>query len=290
MKNVLKFCLVSLLSLGAFSCSTNEDIIPEKENQIAAAPERVVAYLTNLGNTATSTNQDSDFFDSSADCFSLDYPFSLVTGDGTTTSVNNETEYIDLLSTVTDSLQYVFPLNATFEGNAVVINDESEFFDRLDSCYQFEESSGVCFTLNFPLQIQDDNGDVTTLNNEQELANTEWAVGFVFPISVTLEDSTVLTVNDDQEFDALYNDCFGIETCEDCTPSCFVITYPINLVSDTGAVTTLNNDEEIATFFDNLDEDDFFNLTYPLTLEYDSGTTTTVNSDEEFETEIENCN
>ncbi|WP_299883837.1 hypothetical protein [uncultured Lacinutrix sp.] len=304
MKNVLKFSLVILMIFGFFSCDDEEVVIDEQQQTAAISPS-LKTSLSNFTETASTTNQDSDFFNNNDDCFELAYPLS-VTSDGgiTVTVINNEEELYTYLSTMnpngpSGNFDYVYPLNATVDGEMVTFNNAMEVQDAILSCIEDQypdngnpdngnPTGNGCFEFNFPLQVETVDGQTVTINNMDELITVN-GVGFAYPITVTLNDGTVATINSDDEFDALYNDCYDIDTCDNCEPNCFIIVYPINLISDSGVVTTINNDDEFAAFFENINENDLFTVTYPLNLEYEDGTQVTVNNDAEFEAEFANC-
>ena len=90
------------------------------------------------------------------------------------------------------------------------------------------------------------------VSSEQDLYNFEFT-GFVYPIYVTLTDGTQVTINDPNEFDTLYNDCYDIEDCEDCEEQCFKIVFPFSFVSNSGTVVTFNGYDELLDFLNQYD-------------------------------------
>jgi hypothetical protein len=210
----------------------------------------------------------------------------------TVTIINNdedrETYFENLSEDAVISID--LPFNVTLsEGTQQTITSYDEFYDLIFNCYIEDGDFEVdCFDLNFPVTALDYEGNEITVNSEQELYTFDF-VGFVYPISVTLEDGVQVTINSSQEFDALYNDCFDIEDCDDCEIQCFDIVFPLSMISDSGVVEVINGYEELFDFLNGLNEDDVFMISYPLTVEFEDGTQQTVNSDDEFEALYDSC-
>ncbi len=81
-------------------------------------------------------NCEEDYNPSGNECFTLNYPLSIVTADGTTFTVNSEEE----LSTATYGLyefDFVYPFTVTLENEEVVTVNSSEDFETiLSDCYE----------------------------------------------------------------------------------------------------------------------------------------------------------
>ena len=79
-----------------------------------------------------------------------------------------------------------------------------------------------CFAINYPIEVIMPGQAPQTVNNDDELDDlvTPWFEDennwfsdefptFVFPISVTLEDGSVLSIADDEELCDLFYECYG---------------------------------------------------------------------------------
>ncbi len=183
----------------------------------------------------------------------------------------------------------VYPLNVTLsDGTQQTINSEEEFYELYESCESSDGDVVDCFTLNFPLTALDSKGNEVTVNSEQELYSLD-LVDFAYPISVTLLDGSVVTVNSSDEFDSLYNDCYGIDDCEDCDTTCFEIVFPFSVASQSGDLVTFSDYDQLLDFLDQLTENDTFVIQYPISVEFEDGTQQSVGSDEELEALYEIC-
>lgn len=300
MKKFLKFSLILALAIFTFSCSNdNTDVIPEDESAIENAALK--SSLTAYARTAVSTNQaesvfvnnneNSDIVDnlSQDDCFTLNFPYTVTNGN-TTGTVNSPAEAQNFFNA---GYVIAFPVTiTTTDGTVVTIADEFGFIQVLEECYGdiLIIDGNDCFEFIFPLSVATEDGANVVVNDTIELFSVEDAIGFVYPISVVNAIGDITVINSDEDFDALYNDCYDIEPCDDCGINCFEVVYPLSLLLDDGTVTTVNSDEEFVAFLDGLDNDTFFIPTYPMTIEYADGTQATINSDDEFIAALDACN
>ena len=287
MKNLLKLSLVFLLILSSCSKDNNDEITPKVEEGVSA---ELITNLTNTATMARSSNQESDYLED-GECFVINYPYSIYDGQ-TSTTVNSDEEleaYFESL-TINSAIIIEVPFDVTLaDGTQQTITTYDEFFMLIDSCYGASQGpSDECFQLDFPLTAHDSDGNEVTVNSEQELFSFDFS-GFVYPISVTFMDGTQETINSSEEFDALYNDCYGIEDCDDCGYVCFEIVFPFSFVSGDGNPEVINDYDELWDFLSGLTEDDTFVISYPITVEFEDGSQQTANSDEELAALYESC-
>jgi len=307
MKKFLKFSMILALAIVTFSCSNdNTDVIPDDPQSNGAASAALRTNFSRYANTAVSTDQAGALFENNEensaaidnyvtdDCFTINFPVNLTNG-GEEVFANNQEE-VD--SFINAGYYITFPITITdADGDVETIDDEEDLIDELEDCLGEEivTYGDDCFEFVFPLGVVTSNGNVVTVNDELELFSLADAVGFDYPISVTAQTATgavVITINDDDEFDDIYNDCYDIEPCDDCDEdydNCFEIVYPITLVQNNGTVVTINDDDEFVVFLSGLSDDDYFVPGYPMTIEYDDDTLVTINSDEELEAAFDAC-
>ena len=287
MKNLLKLSLVFLLIFSSCSKDNNDEITPKTKDGVST---ELITNLTNTATTARSSNQESNYLEE-GQCFVINYPYSISDGQ-TSTTINSDEEleaYLDALSG-SSAIIIEVPFDVTLaDGTQQTITTYDDFFALISSCFQGEQGpSDECFQLDFPLTAHDSDGNEVTVNSEQELFSFDFS-GFVYPISVTFMDGTQETINSSEEFDALYNECYGIEDCEDCGYVCFDIVFPFSFVVNDGNLETINDYDELWNFLSGLTEDDTFVISYPITVEFEDGSQQTANSDEELAALYESC-
>lgn len=297
MKKFLKFSLVLVVAVFTFSCSNdNTDVIPEDPQSNSEANATLKANFTSYARTAFASDQAESILNTANEnsgeideCFTLNFPYSL-TNNNDVVTVNDEAEAQNFINA---GYYLVFPVDATLaDGTQTTINNEFELIQIIQDCLGDVAvvSGNDCFQFVFPLGVVTADGNVVTVNDYLELFSIENAVGFDYPIGVSMGTATVvITIHSDEEFDELYNECYDIDPCDDCGVNCFEIVYPITLVQDDGTITTVNNDEEFITFLDGLDEDDYFVPTYPMNIEYEDGTQATINNDIELTAAFDAC-
>jgi len=156
-----------------------------------------------------------------------------------------------------------------------------------------------CVTVNLPITVFA-NGQKVVIENEDDIDlvedifdqsnNDEDTLEILFPITVTLADFTQVTVNSQEELNAV------IAACEDDledTIECVAFVYPLTFFTynsdqqQTGTV-TINSDVELYEFLDELDDDeDFIALQFPVSVVV-NGETMTVNNNQELLTLLSN--
>jgi hypothetical protein len=311
--------LILALAIFTFSCSNdNTDVIPEDPQSNTEAKATIKTNFTNYARNEASSDQAESMFENNdsnndvlEDCFTFNYPLTLTNNQEEVIANNEEEaeEYAEM------GYMIAFPVTVTASDGAIVtIADEIGFITLLEECFSNlgggtvgggnpsggnpggGSSSGdpgdpfgnECFEFNFPLGVLTVDGSTVMVNDEYELFTVEGAVGFAYPITVSTEDGDV-TINSDEDFDALYNECYDIEPCDDCGVNCFEIVFPLTLVDDGGNITTVNDDDEFLAYLEGLDNDTFFTITFPMTIEYEDGTLATINNEDELIAAFDAC-
>lgn len=119
-------------------------------------------------------------------------------------------------------------------------------------------------------------------------------VTFQFPITVMLSDYTEVTITNQADYDTLIDECENAQSLAQDAISCIDIEFPIVILNydaslnQTGSL-TLQSEQELYNFVENLDDDEFYSISYPITVILNDETTATINSDAELQSSIENC-
>ena len=114
----------------------------------------------------------------------------------------------------------------------------------------------------------------------------------VYPITVILADHEEETINNDDEFADLIEDC--LEGGADDDIECIDFVYPLDISIYDGTnqvldVITVSNDEELHDLFESLEEDEFLSFIFPLTLLLSDGSEVVVYDNSELEDMIEDA-
>ncbi|MCX2720643.1 hypothetical protein [Lentiprolixibacter aurantiacus] len=158
-----------------------------------------------------------------------------------------------------------------------------------------------CFAVNFPYTVNVNGLDITIDSPEDlkvieeifdQLDDDIDVLEILFPITITLEDYTEITISNFEELRALAAEC--IEGGGDDDIECIDFVYPVTFYTfdinevQTGSV-TIENDEQLRRFLEGLDDDDLISIDFPVDLKLYDGTVVTVTNNAELAITIENA-
>ncbi len=157
-----------------------------------------------------------------------------------------------------------------------------------------------CMSVNLPVSVVV-NGVALTITTEDDFVEIEKILDssdddvdvfeIVFPITVILPDFSEEVVENEEQLTELAKDC--IENGLDDDIECLDFKYPLsfsifNSQNQVADVISINNDEELQKFFDDLEEFEIVSLNFPLTVILYDGTEIIINDNIELESTIEN--
>lgn len=122
-----------------------------------------------------------------------------------------------------------------------------------------------------------------------QLSNDQDTLDILFPITIILNDYTEVVIQNQLELEEYISECFDNDDIE-CVDFVYPITYSVfDSAGNTFETVTINNDEEMYLFIENLEPTDIVSLNFPVTLIYFNGDTEEVNNNSELEEAIENA-
>ncbi len=157
-----------------------------------------------------------------------------------------------------------------------------------------------CFRVKLPVTVSANNIEIevnTELDYERiedvfdELDDDEDVIEIFFPVTIILEDYSLVSINDSAELSSFSSNCNG-ENIEDDDIECVDFQYPItasifnsnNEMIDTA---TFNNDENFYVFIEEIEQYDIVTIDFPIGVSLSDGTIMTVENLNELETVIE---
>ncbi len=172
---------------------------------------------------------DADFLVSSESrsikdrCFELVFPITFLFPDETSVEINSLEELKSTLmewreGNIEGRPTLDFPIDVILKnGEIKTINNRMEMRRLRKKCRRHHKR---CFTINFPIEIEMPNGEIVQIADRKALKTTfrEWKMEnqgaterphFVFPLTITLEDGTSVSVESKEEIMALKKDCKG---------------------------------------------------------------------------------
>ncbi len=256
-------------------------------------------------------------------CFDIQFPIQITMPDDSQVSVVNEDELfeaVDLYYEMSDEYDGLpeinFPINIVFyfeneNGNeqqeVIEIGSYEELEMYFDVCPD-ENNNGWddedwyeidCFDLVYPLTIVNPEGEVLTVDSENNLheyidqyyencnSNDCGDFNLYYPLTVEYYSETndqvqTLTINSEEELQELLDEhCYNNDDDdgdgEDGLDTCGEIVYPVTVEAPNGDQFTGNSEEEIMTFIEEwssnncntMECDTDFELVFPITMEFE---------------------
>lgn len=198
-----------------------------------------------------------------------------------------------------DDLAIDPPTEETIEANSTVANLMSRTASNDGSSDNIIDSAS-CLSVQLPVTVTV-NGIELIINDEDGYEDIEDIIDLfdddvdsviiTYPITVILTDFSTVVVNSDAELAALAANCVG-ENEDDDDIECIDFQYPITASvfdenNDLINTITINNDNDMYDFIDDLDEFAAVTINFPITVIFADGSTQTINSIQELEDAIE---
>ncbi|WP_426431980.1 hypothetical protein ACPX19_05510 [Winogradskyella sp. HB-48] len=157
-----------------------------------------------------------------------------------------------------------------------------------------------CFSIQFPVTVTV-NGTTLQINNYDDLDEIEDIfeefdddddnIVISYPITIVFADFTTIEINSDDELEDFAEDCFE-DNFDDDDIECIDFQYPITASvydenNDLINSITINSDNDMYDFIDDLDEYAAVTINFPITVILADGTTLTINNIQELATAIQ---
>ncbi|MFL9844879.1 LamG domain-containing protein [Flavobacterium rhizosphaerae] len=161
-----------------------------------------------------------------------------------------------------------------------------------------------CFNIVLPVAVIV-NGQQLTVNTPSDYetvagifnqsSTDEDTLQLTFPLTVVFADYTQQMVTSKSEYDSLVAAC---NTQQENVAQCIAINYPVSVFGynsnfQVENTYTLNSNQDIYQFLQNLGSNEYYSIDYPVTVNYAGNTQVIVNNNDEFmqviQTAIQNC-
>nr|WP_321243164.1 hypothetical protein [uncultured Psychroserpens sp.] len=191
------------------------------------------------------------------------------------------------------------PVEETIEANSTVANLMSRTASNDGSSDNIIDNAS-CLSVQLPVTVTV-NGIEITINDDDGYEDIEDIIDLFdddvdsvvisYPITIILTDFSTVVVNSDAELVALTANCVG-ENEDDDDIECIDFQYPITASvfdenNDLINSITINNDNDMYDFIDDLDEFAAVTINFPITVIFADGSAQTINSIQELENAIE---
>jgi hypothetical protein len=153
-----------------------------------------------------------------------------------------------------------------------------------------------CFKVKLPVTVSANNITIevnTEMDYEtiedvfDDIDDDDDVIEIVFPITIILEDYSLVSINNYAELSNFSSNCNG-ENIADDDIECVDFQYPIsasifNSANEMIDTATFNKDEDFYGFIDEIDQYDIVTLDFPIVAKFSDGTTTNVQNLNELE-------
>jgi hypothetical protein len=231
-KNKFRLILIIIIAIGLnffVSCRKDEIILKNAALEKTLLPNSLVDSL--IQHTAFLDGSSDNIIDK-ANCILIKLPVSLIVN-GVPIVINSPKDF-DVIEAIfedsdtdTDKLSYNFPITIILiDYTEVLINSETQLNSYVMDCNgENEDDDDIeCLDFNYPISFTTYNNiteviDALTLNTDRELykfikaLNENTIVNIIFPISVTLFDDTLMTINTLDELQIVLED--AINACDE---------------------------------------------------------------------------
>ncbi|WP_412559972.1 hypothetical protein [Winogradskyella sp. MIT101101] len=193
------------------------------------------------------------------------------------------------------------PTEDTIEANSTIANlmanvaiNDGSFDNIIDNASCLSVQLPVTVTVNgIEVTVNDDDGYEDIEDIIDLFDDDVDSIEITYPITVILADYSTVIVNSDAELAALTVDCPG-ENEDDDDIECIDFQYPItasiyNENNDLINTITINNDNDMYDFIDDLDDFTAVTINFPITVVLADGNSLTINTVQELENAIENA-
>ncbi|WP_370091281.1 hypothetical protein [Winogradskyella sp.] len=198
-----------------------------------------------------------------------------------------------------DDLAIDPPTEETIKANSTIANLMANVAINDGSLDNIIDNAS-CLSVQLPVTVTVNNIEIT-INDEDGYQDIEDIIDLFdddidsvvisYPITVILTDYSTVVVNSDSELAALTANCVG-ENEDDDDIECIDFQYPITASvfdenNDLINTITINNDNDMYDFIDDLDEFAAVTINFPITVIFADGSTQTINFIQELEDAIE---
>ena len=174
-----------------------------------------------------------EYEDENRQCFELVYPVTFIMPDGTSITVATDDEngwqevknWYDANPESEERPTLEYPIDIVYETNegdsTVTINNEEEMEAAKDECQDEWNDNEVrdCFELVLPISFVMPDGSTINVENEEGWGDlrewymnnneTEEEPALQYPVDISYEDDTTVTINSDEEMEAAEANCWN---------------------------------------------------------------------------------
>ena len=265
-RGIIFLMLTALLAVSILftSCSNSEEVIQSDADLIAAienATNRISITVEDLPATAQNDLGEgfsNDVIYSASSAANLGYEVKLVTAEGSWASEFNRAYYDTTGRQLEDRrrprhgrrrscFHVVFPFSVVMPDGTTINLESRADKSLIRAWYETNPDANEKPDLVFPIEIEYQDGTFAMISNQTELetargeCSTTRCFDLVYPFSVTMPDSTVITLNTEGDrslIRAWYETNPGVHEKPE-------LVFPVEIVYQDGTTQTINSEDEL---------------------------------------------
>ncbi|MBR9923006.1 MAG: hypothetical protein GYB31_19440 [Bacteroidetes bacterium] len=236
-----------------------------------------------------------------SDCYEVVYPISFILPNGNEKVAENEGQMSGLLHANPGPIQIVFPITLIDEdGNEIIVENEDDLQMYLDLCSDddddlediFGDDLFDCYSIQYPIDVELSDTTIATVNDEDELIalfdDAPYPVAPVFPITLIDEDGNPVTAADLNALFDLAADCDDDDDDWELGDlECYELGYPIEILLEDSTTAVANDPDELALILTGSPAP--VDFVFPIILIDEDGNEVPVNDPDELDDLIDDC-
>ena len=282
-----------------FACTS----IIEKNGEYFLKP--VIKFKGQKNNQGGIPDFVEDFIEDITGCYTLVYPYSLVTKTNDEITVNNDEELTDaLINNEIKNLVYPVSLqdidgeNTTVENKGdlkQLIKDclDSDDDDDDDDNLEYLEELLSCYSVLFPIEVYNESDTIQIADSLTLISAIEGEEyeAVILPFDLVDIDGDIINVADNDTLKALSEDCEDDDENDfaefvESIKECFTLVFPLDLKVKPNNTITANDQDEFDLF---IDTEDIKSFVYPIQLIDENDDTINVTSNGQLKQLISDC-
>lgn len=169
---------------------------------------------------------------------------------------------------------FVYPFDMVLPSDEIItVNNEEEFDAVYENWERDDIESEKEIAISYPIQVNNSKGETVTVVNDEELEaafedcrdkkddcdrdcdddyddDKEDCFDYVYPITMTMPDGTIVTGNDEDALKLAVDNWF---TANSNSTGEAAFVYPIQIIYEDGTTETINDDDELKAAYEDCD-------------------------------------
>ena len=248
-----------------------------------------------------------DFIEDISECYTLVYPYTLVTKKNDEITVNNDEELTDaLINNEIKSLAYPITLQ-DIDGENTIVDNKGQLKQLIKDCEENNNNNGgggddnlddledllSCYSIVYPIQVYNDNDTIQIVDSIAliDVIEEEEYDALILPIDIIDNDGIIINVLDSENLKQLSEECEDEEDVDfnelvESIEECFSLVFPLDVKATGNNSFTANNQDELNLL---IEDENIKSFIYPIQLIDENNETIDVNNRGKLNQLVKDC-